>query len=274
MASYKYCWQINYVSRNYWLVECSRGEVYWDWWGNSTTSFAGYRQGWSFAADHPQLGFDSLLVREYGSRFHFGFFVANNFEETWVVIPYYFPTALSAALLWLVWRLTRPRVNPATAFPVGLTAKERRHEALDRPGVLCRVSAGVRMHLGSLIAPWLMAVSAFRTPRWGLARRVAGGYPGLLWLPRAIDVRPVWAWEGRRVGGEGGVRRGGAKHPHCHDGARGGRGGGSMRGIGGGRWAGRGGGGVRAGRGLAANGVAGSRKICRVRAKRGERSHE
>jgi hypothetical protein len=41
-------------------------------------------------------------------------------NDQWAVaIPFYFPTTISAALLWLVWRKTRPAVK-GRAFPVEL----------------------------------------------------------------------------------------------------------------------------------------------------------
>jgi hypothetical protein len=42
---------------------------------------------------------------------------------TIVIIPLWFPTVLSALLLWLVWRKTRPAYN-GRGFPVEVAAKE------------------------------------------------------------------------------------------------------------------------------------------------------
>jgi len=44
-------------------------------------------------------------------------------SNTFVAVPYWYIILIFFGLLFFVWRKTRPKINPATAFPVELTAK-------------------------------------------------------------------------------------------------------------------------------------------------------
>jgi hypothetical protein len=70
----------------------------------------------------------AVFQRAYsGSTYHgFGFAYhpdpsGLSHDNWYVIIPLWFPTLLSAGLLWLVWRKTR-KPNPGVAFPVEIAA--------------------------------------------------------------------------------------------------------------------------------------------------------
>ena len=54
----------------------------------------------------------------YGRKF-VGFESGEVGRRQWISIPFWFPTTISAAFLWLVWRKTRPKPK-GRAFPVEL----------------------------------------------------------------------------------------------------------------------------------------------------------
>jgi hypothetical protein len=59
------------------------------------------------------------------STYHFAGFAFTPTDGLQIImVPFYFPTLLSAALLWLVWRKTKPNYN-GKGFPVEPTAKAK-----------------------------------------------------------------------------------------------------------------------------------------------------
>jgi len=47
-----------------------------------------------------------------------GFMWGNEQGQSWIALPFWFLTSVLALILIYVWRKTRPKPNPATAFPV------------------------------------------------------------------------------------------------------------------------------------------------------------
>jgi hypothetical protein len=123
VGSYSKMVGYNYAAKNWYSVI----------WANGRVSFAvvdaakpGFNvkpppKGSSFTIRAP-----SALYWDYYGRlaeYQFVGFVAHRGYDSYIIIPLWFPTLLSAALLWLVWRKTRPNYN-GRGFPVEPARKE------------------------------------------------------------------------------------------------------------------------------------------------------
>jgi hypothetical protein len=107
VGSYKYGWEVGYRNNNTWVLEVNRGRIDLDWWDSFNIH---EEQGWYGRSAYAQvpINYD-----------HLGFFWMNEAGIIWLSIPFWFPTTVSAALLWWVWRKTRPK-PVGRAFPVEL----------------------------------------------------------------------------------------------------------------------------------------------------------
>ena len=116
--SYKYWRGITYVDHewHFWEAHCNWGQIHLNWYKIVSSEF-----GWKVVAFPAESGDANDLF--YGHSYHLGFGFVN--EKMWgqeqrvvlITIPFWCPTTLCAALLWLVWRKTRPKAV-GRAFPV------------------------------------------------------------------------------------------------------------------------------------------------------------
>jgi hypothetical protein len=85
-----------------------------DKWTSLTPTYIGLDHGPSH--DNPNWYHTKAEVEHH---MLIGFHWGRNFylETTWLCVPLWFPTILSAGLLWLVWRKTRPKYT-GKGFPV------------------------------------------------------------------------------------------------------------------------------------------------------------
>jgi len=75
----------------------------------------------------PRSSFDHLDDEMCPER-RLGFsFVYNNLRHWQLIIPFWFPTTLFAALLWPVWQMTRPKPI-GRGFPVEITQPDRQEQ--------------------------------------------------------------------------------------------------------------------------------------------------
>ena len=117
VASYQYDWSIGYQGRNQWSVECLWGKLHVEWWDASWTYLV-ERNGWSVHACPAYVTPDSTFIARFdGGHYCLGFLISLERHAMFFNIPLWFPTTISAALLWLVWPLTRPTAK-GRAFPV------------------------------------------------------------------------------------------------------------------------------------------------------------
>ena len=94
-----------------WGVQSGWGKLHLSWFGIS--SFSGL-----WVNDFPvDAGYDLEYVDHFHSHYCLGFFIRFEPDRTLFTIPFWFPTTISALLLWWVWRKTRPPVK-GRAFPV------------------------------------------------------------------------------------------------------------------------------------------------------------
>jgi hypothetical protein len=96
------------------LLSCDAGQIIWS--DKTLYEFAVYN--WDIQANYHILGFH---------------FVHCKFPEwTEIIIPLWFPTLLSALLLWFVWWKTKPR-KMRQGFPIEPTAKPTAAEHNGKP---------------------------------------------------------------------------------------------------------------------------------------------
>jgi hypothetical protein len=122
VGSYWFGWGISSSAQEAWVIECESGRMYLAMWN----SF-----GWpgSHPHDPGSVYFfiaDSKYLGSVARRYHhfIGFQSINDLDGgRCIIIPLWFPTAISAALLLFVWRKARPKPK-GRAFPVELKTKE------------------------------------------------------------------------------------------------------------------------------------------------------
>ena len=119
VVSYRSGYGLRYINHNIWIMEGNWGKVNLEWLGDSSI----YGKGWRFGQVIPSSS-DSILFagrsktgdyETFNHRYILGFSIISTHDEMWLTIPFWFPTTISAAVLWLVWRKTRPRPR---GFPV------------------------------------------------------------------------------------------------------------------------------------------------------------
>ena|ERR1035437_4023277 len=115
VESYQYEFGITYVKETSWTLEGKLGRINLKWYDGNWDF---WDKGWffGFCPAEERIGFREYILSD--NRHDFLGFVMQGVEgEKWAGIPFWFPTTLSAALLMLVWRQTRPPVK-GRAFPV------------------------------------------------------------------------------------------------------------------------------------------------------------
>src|ERR1035437_2935134 len=95
-----------------WDAESFCGKIYL-WHSVYTTS----AEGWHFYTWRPK----SFNEKYHGMHEGGGFGIIDPDHDIHVAIPFWFPTTFAAALLWLVWHWTRPKISPSKAFPVEMS---------------------------------------------------------------------------------------------------------------------------------------------------------
>ena len=120
VGSYK-CWlEIDFQYSNQWNVGCFRGKVNLLWIDKLSFIHSLYKQGvYVHAGPAPALIDGEAYSSYYGAFHYMGFSIMNEDAVKYFAVPFWFPTTLSAALLLLVWRKTRP-MGKGRAFPVEL----------------------------------------------------------------------------------------------------------------------------------------------------------
>jgi len=111
ILSYKWSWDLSHQGYNFWSVGCVWGTCEINWWGHVQFRPSGFKlDNLSPATDYLPYYRHHLL----------GFHLTTELDAIFLAIPFYFPTTICAALLWLAWRKTRPKPE-GRAFPVELT---------------------------------------------------------------------------------------------------------------------------------------------------------
>ena len=96
-----------------WLVACEWGKLHITWMDMSKPQ----EPGWACSVYPAKPITDSLFVVAFKNYHVLGFYITNLKDVKQISIPFYFPTTISAALLWFAWRKTRLPVK-GRAFPV------------------------------------------------------------------------------------------------------------------------------------------------------------
>jgi hypothetical protein len=113
VGSYWDAGEITYSGRNVWYAAFHWGKLHLMWAYDPARA----NGGWDAFTRPASADTDAALIAGYGGHYYLGFFLKIGPDENYVAIPFYFPTLISAALLWLVWRKTRPKAK-GRAFPV------------------------------------------------------------------------------------------------------------------------------------------------------------
>src|ERR1035437_9628380 len=122
--SYKYGWIFRYSRHNGGSVRSHWGKIHLTWMDDSWAPFPTER--WHIYPADAAIDANYIKYIHNGHYSHhcLGFFITIEADSMFVVIPFWFPTTISAALLWLVWRWTRPRVQ-GRAFPVEIAKADK-----------------------------------------------------------------------------------------------------------------------------------------------------
>jgi len=113
-----------YVHRRLHFVECGTGSGrIWLFWVQadalrSPPGELSYRS-WRGPVAHPVLPGEMAWL-----GFRFSHIEVVSYRERTVAVPYWFPLLLSALLLLLAWRTTRPHPGGAQGFPVELATRK------------------------------------------------------------------------------------------------------------------------------------------------------
>ena len=124
MGSYLYFIGINYQSksRNLWNVQSLEGIICLKWSDSYENDAFWNPFEYEYGSSVVAVSSDDAYQVIGDDSFHqhlLGFFVDKNQHYILLTIPFWFLTTLAAALLWWVWRKTRPNAK-GRAFPVEL----------------------------------------------------------------------------------------------------------------------------------------------------------
>jgi hypothetical protein len=130
MASYHYLVSVGFVRPRTSLgLDVLQGKVIF-----SSTDAFGRTQGWNTGAIAISAE-DEFPTEPLGRQAFWGFFASDNAAVAgssgsvgthwaFVGIPFWFPTTIFALALIIVWRKTRPKINPVSTFPVKIAQLE------------------------------------------------------------------------------------------------------------------------------------------------------
>jgi len=124
LASHAYSYCLTYSTKHQWLYTQIVGGSLCAGWDTYSDQISAWPFGLSFYTHRADDNYDHDYIN---TRSHALGFYANmqtsSSRQSWAVgIPFWFLTLLASAITCWVWRKTRPKPNPATAFPIEIVA--------------------------------------------------------------------------------------------------------------------------------------------------------